>query len=293
VQFGQSVEICRRYQVPFEEAETLHYWGRALLAAGDRPTALSKLDVAAELYHHHGAGERWLQRIQADRLRVQSAGALASGKLPKQTAKDTSDQNSPLTGVFRKEGEYWTLAWAGAESRLKERRGFHYIAWLLRHPGDETAAWVPVAKVEPAGLSEASAGSKQNRKGQVTITSGLGDAGQALDSTARAQYRQRLKELREELELAEQLNDPGRTERAQRELEFIEHEIASATGLGGRARKSGSHTERARLAVTKTVKAALVRIRQANPELGGHLMSSIRTGNFCAYLPRQPVTWLL
>jgi hypothetical protein len=195
--------------------------------------------------------------------------------------------------VFRNEGEYWILTWEGTESRLKERRGFHYIAWLLRYPGQEVAAWDLVAKFNPAELPEGSAGSGRNHEGQVTITGGLGDAGEMLDSKARAQYKQRLKELREELKLAERLNDPARTQAARREIEFIEDEIAAAAGLGGRARKSGSHTERARLAVTKTVKAALARIRQADPDLGRHLTSSLRTGNFCAYMPKQPVTWLL
>jgi hypothetical protein len=63
--------------------------------------------------------------------------------------------------------------------------------------------------------------------------------------------------------------------------------------LGGRARKTASHAERARLAVTKTIKAALVKIRRADPELGRHLTSSIRTGNFCVYLPQQTIEWLL
>ena len=35
-QFEKAVDIFRRYQVPFEEAEALHYWGRALNAAGER-----------------------------------------------------------------------------------------------------------------------------------------------------------------------------------------------------------------------------------------------------------------
>ena len=292
--FAQSVEICRRYQVPFEEAESLHYWGRALLAAGDHRTALVKLDAAAELYRRHGAGQRWLQRVRADASRAYSAGAPVAGAPREFAAKAGADRtNAILTGVFRKQGEYWTLAWEGSESRLKERRGFHYIAWLLRYPGQEVAAWDLVAKVEPAGLVESGAGSGQNYEGQVTITSGLGDAGEALDSKARAQYKHRLKELREELELAQRLNDPAQSQRARDEIEFIEDEIAAAASLGGRARKIGSHAERARLAVTKTVKAALGRIRQADPDLGQHLTSSIRTGNFCAYLPKQPVTWLL
>jgi DNA-binding winged helix-turn-helix (wHTH) protein/tetratricopeptide (TPR) repeat protein len=70
-QFASAVEIYRRYQVPFEEAETLHYWARALLAAGDSGQALEKLDAATELYQRHGAGEPWLERIQTDRLRTE------------------------------------------------------------------------------------------------------------------------------------------------------------------------------------------------------------------------------
>ncbi len=74
---------------------------------------------------------------------------------------------------------------------------------------------------------------------------------------------------------------------------MIHAELAAAVGLGGRNRKSSSHAERARLAVTKTVKAALSQIRHTDPELGRHLTLSIRTGNFCVYLPQQPVAWKL
>jgi tetratricopeptide (TPR) repeat protein len=56
--FAKAVGIHRRYQVPFDEAETLHYWGRALLAAGDYSAALEKMDAAMKLYLRHGAGGR-------------------------------------------------------------------------------------------------------------------------------------------------------------------------------------------------------------------------------------------
>src|SRR5262245_40891987 len=37
--------------------------------------------------------------------------------------------------VFRREGDYWTIAWRGGRCRLRDLRGFHYLAQLLRHPG--------------------------------------------------------------------------------------------------------------------------------------------------------------
>src|SRR5258707_5097262 len=37
-------------------------------------------------------------------------------------------------GVFRKEGEYWTVGYGGKAFRLKDTRGLGYLAHLLRHP---------------------------------------------------------------------------------------------------------------------------------------------------------------
>ena len=40
-------------------------------------------------------------------------------------------------GLFRKEGEYWTLGYAGHLCRLKDARGLAHLAQLLRSPGIE------------------------------------------------------------------------------------------------------------------------------------------------------------
>src|SRR3989441_9940319 len=38
-------------------------------------------------------------------------------------------------GLFRKEGEYWTLGYAGKLCRLKDTQGLAHLAQLLRTPG--------------------------------------------------------------------------------------------------------------------------------------------------------------
>ncbi len=304
-QFARAVEIYRHYQVPFEEAEALHYWGRAMIAAGDRGMALEKLDAAAEIYRRHGAGERWIEAIQTDRLRAQNAAAISAARAP--VAAHTAEmaiappggdnpergEDARMIGVFRPQGEYWTLSWAGSESRLRERKGFHYIAWLMRHPGREFAAQDLVFMAEPPSNGSAAADAAKTHQPDATIAHGLGDAGAALDATAKTQYRRRLEDLRAELEDAERDNDIGRAARAREEIEFIEADVTAAVALGGRNRKAASHSERVRLAVTKAIKAALASIRAANPELGRHLSLSIRTGNVCVYLPGQSITWQL
>ena len=40
-------------------------------------------------------------------------------------------------GMFRKEGEYWTVGCGGKSFRLKDSKGLGYLAHLLRHPGVE------------------------------------------------------------------------------------------------------------------------------------------------------------
>jgi tetratricopeptide (TPR) repeat protein len=305
-QFNSAAEIYRRYQVPFEEAEILHYWGRALLMDGKRVQALERLDAATELYQRHGAGERWIESVNADRLRVQSAlttagravvGASASEPLTRSENPSTREhrQGQKLTGVFRRQGEYWTLSWSGSESRLKHRKGMHYIARLLHYPGQEFASQALVFAIEPASDNSriVSASATDSKQTHTNIVRGVGDAGAMLDARAKAQYQRRLEDLRDELEIAEQGNDLDRAGKTRAEIEFIEREIAAAVGLGGGDRKSASHAERARLAVTKAIKAALNHIRNADPELARHLNLSIQTGYFCAYHPSELVAWQL
>jgi non-specific serine/threonine protein kinase len=123
----------------------------------------------------------------------------------------------------------------------------------------------------------------------------LGDAGALLDGKAREQYRRRIGELREELAEAVQLNDRGRAALLGSELESLRDQMVAAVGLGGRNRKAASHAERARLMVTKAIKAAIAKIRASDASLGRHLATSIKTGNCCAYDPGPPpaVSWQL
>jgi hypothetical protein len=39
--------------------------------------------------------------------------------------------------VFRREGDYWTVAYAGQTAHLRDVKGLSYLACLLRRPGRE------------------------------------------------------------------------------------------------------------------------------------------------------------
>ena len=190
--------------------------------------------------------------------------------------------------LFRRDGEYWTLSFAGRVSRVRDAKGLHHLAHLLRHPHVSVTAAELLYAIEPAGDAPA------HREALRAVAS-LGDAGALLDPQAKRAYRERIADLRAELAEAEQFNDAGRSAAARTEIEHLNEQLAAAVGLGGRDRKASSAAERARLTVTKRIRDALARIHRIHPELGVYLARTIRTGHLCAYVPDagQPVPWSL
>ena len=112
-------------------------------------------------------------------------------------------------------------------------------------------------------------------------------AGAALDARAKAAYRARVDELREELEQARDWADDERAARAQEELDFIARELARAVGLGGRDRPTASQAERARQNVGRAVHKAVRQIAAALPELGAHLERAVQHGRNVLVSPRS------
>jgi predicted ATPase len=243
-------------------ARTQHEYAQLLLARdapGDKERSHELLGTALDTARSLG-----MVMLAA---RVERAGGLAP---------------SPPTrvrAVFRREGEYWSIVYEHDAFRLKDSKGLHYLAQLLAAPGEELHA-----------LELASAGSRGVdavgvSKDEGLEVSGFGDAGEHLDAQAKAAFRARIVELEEEIEQAQAWNDPERGAKAREELDFIARELAAAVGVGGRDRRAASPAERARVNVTRAIKAALARIDEHSPALGEHLERTVRTGTFCSYLP--------
>jgi len=192
--------------------------------------------------------------------------------------------------AFRREGQYWTVRFAGSLTRLTDAKGLRLLARLLADPGREFHA-VDLAAAGTASQPTPSAA--RAGTGELGVRPDLGDAGELLDAQAKAAYKARLGELAAELEDAERCHDPGRAATASAERDFLVAELARAVGLGGRDRRAASHAERARLNVTRAIRAAMANLARANPPLGAHLAATIRTGRYCSYTPdpRAPITW--
>jgi CheY-like chemotaxis protein len=204
-------------------------------------------------------------------------------------AVDRLKEQIVLDNTFHREGEYWTIAYQGKVVRIKDSSGLGYLSYLLRYPHKEIHVLTLVASVE--GQLESVLLDFKELSTQI----GLGDAGEILDVKAKADYKQRLRELREELEDAQRCNDMGRVAKTERELEILTQELLHAVGFGGKDRRAASPAERARVNVQRAIKAALLKLSVYLPILGRELESIIKTGMYCSYTPDLsiPSPWRL
>lgn len=286
---------------------------------GDRERALELLDLALDTAQKLGM-RSLAEKAMALKLQIQGSDSseievsirppTPAVEAERPAPPSPATPNRPVMGkpqskpaaagnVFRKEGEYWNLTYQGTVCWLKDAKGLHYIAFLLRHPGEEfhaveLAAAVGKRQTIPTVITYGALSEDQLAEHHLSV-GGLGDAGALLDAQAKAAYKRRLDELEEELEEAQRFNDPARAAKAQAEIDFLTDELAAAMGLGGRNRKAASVAERARLSVTKSIKTALRKIGKNHSALGYHLTTSIKTGTFCSYTPdpTHPISWTL
>ena len=132
--------------------------------------------------------------------------------------------------------------------------------------------------------------SKRDRNGPGLVGS---TTGPTIDDTARAAYRQRVSRLDALLDAADRAGDASGARRLEAERQALLVELRRATGLGGRAREATSEAERARVNVTRTLRATLERLADTAPRAAAHLQASIRTGRACSYQPAHggPARW--
>lgn len=184
----------------------------------------------------------------------------------------TSRVEPTESATLRPEGGVWHIAWSGTSVHVPDMKGLWHLRELVSRPREAVLALSLIAapKEDPVPV---------------------GDAGPMLDREALRQYRKRLAELDDELDDAEAKHDDARHVKRSAEREALLKEVARATGLGGKPRRSGSPTERARLNVTRTIRHAITYLATPLPQLAAHLDEALVTGVSCCYEPRSNIAW--
>jgi len=304
------VARANRLDVPGLQSRIAAVRARVLAAAGDASAAITTVESALDrlpttgvpllratllldlVRLHDQAGNRAAATVEAGRAAaalaeldvVVVADDLALLERVGVAAPATGNLTARHTATLTSEDRCWVVAWADTRVRLSDTKGLRYLAELLRNPGVERHALDLVDRVEGVAPGPTALDRRY-----------LGDAGDLLDTRARTAYRHRIEALRSEIDDALETGAEEHAEVLQGELDQLVGQLAQAFGLGGRSRQASSAFERARLNVTRALRAATAKLREAMPEAGTVLDRRLRTGLYCAYEPEDgdDVRWVV
>jgi hypothetical protein len=214
--------------------------------------------------------------------------AIRSSSSDATTYRAAGGEGTDLNRMIQ-EGDYWTVDFERRTVRIRDLKGIHYLTRLLGDPSREFHVLDLVTTENPRPPDSGS------RAGRDAVTSSFDDAGEILDDHARTAYRRRLDEIEHDIDDGRAAGDLGRVQQAEAERDFLVRELSNAFGIGGRSRKAGATSERARVAVTRALRTAIRSIADHHESLGRHLDHAIRTGTYCSYQPDplDPPQWQL
>lgn len=244
--------------LPWSRATLLLHVVRLREATGDLATARMEATAAAALLHDLDVVLGPVDAATLDRLGPHPTGGPAGRPA------------APSTATLLREGRWWVATSGGVSVRLRDAKGLRYLAELLSNPGVERHVLDMVDRVD--GVDPEAVPRRR-----------LGDAGPLLDSQARNAYRHRIEALPSQIDDALDENRIDEAEAHQEELDLLVSQLAQAFGLGGRDRRAASAAERARLNVTRALRAATANVADALPGAGAVLDRRVRTGMYCAY----------
>ncbi|MGW0643226.1 ATP-binding protein [Streptomyces badius] len=178
---------------------------------------------------------------------------------------------------FRRNGPVWQLRWDGVTVHVPDAKGLRDLHSLLGLPGADVPA---VRLLAPEG-------------GDLVVAAGQLGGDPVLDEEAKRRYKEHLDQLDAEIDRAAARDDTQQVEKYDRERQALLDELRTAAGLGGRTRRLGDQTERARKTVTARIRDTLRKLENLHPALAAHLKASVTTGTTCAYRPEHAPDWRL
>jgi tetratricopeptide (TPR) repeat protein len=263
-----------------------HYLGLLAAALGRAEDAVRYFEEAIELEERIGALPYLAHSLDGLATALTARAATGDAERASQSRRRARDIAgrlglSVLLGrlapaadewTLARDGDDWVLTAGGEQARLRDGRGLHYLRALLAAPGRD----IPALDLAAGGAGLAAAGT-----------------GPVLDAAAREAYRRRLSALTAGLDAADRAGDHAAAERIEAERQALTAELRRAAGLAGRKRQPSFEAERARVNVTRTLRATIERIAPAAPLAAAHLRGSIRTGAACRYqaAPGGPARW--
>jgi hypothetical protein len=143
------------------------------------------------------------------------------------------------SNLFRRQGLYWALSFATDQPIfIKDSVGLVYIHHLIQHLGQELLAMMLVQQTRGDAAVGRTATAAETRDADLSLDDFTG-TGPSLDDQALQEYKERIEDLKKDIDEAERNNNSEAAANALKEKQTIESTISGAFGLRGSARPSG------------------------------------------------------
>ena len=190
-----------------------------------------------------------------------------------------------------RDGSVWQIDFGGGKLTMPHLKGFIYIAELLRQPGRSCSSEdLSYLGNLPDGGHLVAHTARQDAHEANPVGAVVKSAAQT-DRRSLAEYKSLIADYDADILEAQRLGWVGEVEALEKQKQSLIEHVAKLTGLRGRVREQNSDHGRARRAVQKAIKEAILKISAKCPELGQHLSKSIRTGYDCSYHPAPEIVW--
>jgi len=193
---------------------------------------------------------------------------------------------------FTKEGEYWSITFAGKNIKLKDCKGLQYIFHLISNPNKAIPSIMLCQIVQRGDFISSNPSTLRYKDDNIhDIKAIIYD--DILDIKAINSYKKRLSEIEVEIDEACRNNDIEKVSQLEKEKKQIKEELSQSLDKRGRSRKFTNEEERARQAISKAINRSLDKIKENHKELSKHLSNSLRLGRYNSYSPQQSTYWKL
>ena len=174
-----------------------------------------------------------------------------------------ADVGQRLSVAFLLAGDHWRIDFLSESFYLRDSKGLRYLLLLTENPGRKFSLDQVAAAGDAEGVTE--------RR-----------------STPEEFFRNRLHEIRSEMQVANDHNDLGRRLWMQMEVERMSEQI-EGRGAGEVDEEGAENAERTRKSIGNSIRRTIGTISKFSPLLAAHLEVSVRTGGSLSYVP-DPLT---
>ena len=217
----------------------------------------------------------------------------------KDRSKHPDDSKKSLN-TFIYTPNVWEISFKGESVALPKSIGLKYIHYILEQPkvhiscfdieksldiGDSTL--INTEEIKTNTRQDRSR--KKNGNGPFLPAKGY----EIIDDTAERQYKEKLKDLKYNYEVARDLGDITRQDEYLIEIEQISAQLKASRNIHGKKKTFSSDAEKCRQRVLRNYNTALKNINRYLPELAEYLKNHINTGFSYIYEKDDSTEWTL